>query len=464
MHKGENMPPNIYEGINNIYNFPKKLPYITVSAKGISNGLSSIINDGADFGPDSYLNTSSKNKIGPPYSLTSGIQEALNYSTSQAFYFNDIAVGYELIPIKLLTGIFNLNADLILPTFSNVNNSIPSFTITGEGSGVETPTQININNYYIYFGNGGIQTSNGGFLLQGLQFNGNYTGSINFIGNYNNNANCIFRDISINNINFYMNNAYNFKELILDNVYSNGQFIAPANTEQITITNGTFKNGLFLYNDSQIGGVSYHGQINMYEGDTNFSSNIWQLDYIGIFNGTALGATSNLSINTDMLIINSNYNFFNSMKNNGQNNGILNLKLYAKRLILNNIMNFSNSTIAGINILEFNIDEIINNTSYSIYSFNLPILSNTTGTTSGNIYARFIKYAPSYKKLILTFSDYVNNTTTNQTVNFPLPFNSYAIITANNTELNMSNTTTSITITSPNNTTAYNGIVIIEGY
>jgi hypothetical protein len=33
-------------------------PWITVSAKGISNGLSDIPNDGADFGPDTYITTS----------------------------------------------------------------------------------------------------------------------------------------------------------------------------------------------------------------------------------------------------------------------------------------------------------------------------------------------------------------------------------------------------------------------
>ncbi|MEM4091092.1 MAG: hypothetical protein QXQ46_10225 [Thermoplasmatales archaeon] len=45
--------------------------YITVSANGISNGLSNIPNDGADFGPD----TSG--------TQTSGIQEAINYIFAQ---------------------------------------------------------------------------------------------------------------------------------------------------------------------------------------------------------------------------------------------------------------------------------------------------------------------------------------------------------------------------------------------
>ena len=54
-------------------------PYITVSAKGISNGLSTKPNDGADFGPDTTLGATSPNQIGPPYSETVGNQEAINY-------------------------------------------------------------------------------------------------------------------------------------------------------------------------------------------------------------------------------------------------------------------------------------------------------------------------------------------------------------------------------------------------
>ena len=54
-------------------------PYVTVSAKGISNGLSDTYNDGADFGYDTLLNATSPNQYGPPYTQTAGIQEAINY-------------------------------------------------------------------------------------------------------------------------------------------------------------------------------------------------------------------------------------------------------------------------------------------------------------------------------------------------------------------------------------------------
>jgi hypothetical protein len=59
----------------------RKLPYVTVSAKGLSNGQSSIPNDGADFGPDTLLGATALNQYGPPYTQTSGIQEAMNYGS-----------------------------------------------------------------------------------------------------------------------------------------------------------------------------------------------------------------------------------------------------------------------------------------------------------------------------------------------------------------------------------------------
>ncbi|MEM3862392.1 MAG: hypothetical protein QW203_07940, partial [Thermoplasmatales archaeon] len=78
-------------------------PYITVSAKGISNGLSNIPNDGADFGPDTLLGASSPNQYGPPYTQTSGIQEAINYVTSLP----------DTMEIVLLSGTYNITAPFV---------------------------------------------------------------------------------------------------------------------------------------------------------------------------------------------------------------------------------------------------------------------------------------------------------------------------------------------------------------
>ena len=51
-------------------------PYITVSAKGIVNGLSRYPNDGADFGPDTTLGATAPGQYGSPYTVTNGIMEA----------------------------------------------------------------------------------------------------------------------------------------------------------------------------------------------------------------------------------------------------------------------------------------------------------------------------------------------------------------------------------------------------
>ena len=79
-------------------------PFITVSAKGRSNGLSTKINDGADFGPDTTLNATSPNQTGPPYTQTSGIQEAINSCNG-----NDET-------IILLDGIFLIYSSIKIPS------------------------------------------------------------------------------------------------------------------------------------------------------------------------------------------------------------------------------------------------------------------------------------------------------------------------------------------------------------
>jgi len=110
---------------------PTKLPYITVSARGMSNGLSDIPNDGADFGPDTLLGTSSNNLYGPPYTQTTGIQEAWNYgfASATANYPEENIIrpggnpsGYWMRPILLLDGIFIVNQKVFLsPTVKIVN-------------------------------------------------------------------------------------------------------------------------------------------------------------------------------------------------------------------------------------------------------------------------------------------------------------------------------------------------------
>ena len=87
--------------------------YISVSAKGIINGLSNIPNDGADFGPDTYNPDYSGS--GVPYTYTSGIQEAVNYTFANNSTFSSI---------KLCVGTFSIDA-----TYASSQFNISSYCI-----------------------------------------------------------------------------------------------------------------------------------------------------------------------------------------------------------------------------------------------------------------------------------------------------------------------------------------------
>jgi hypothetical protein len=87
----------------------KGKPYITVSAKGIANGLSDIPNDGADFGPDTMLNATDPSQIGAPYTKTTGIAEAVYYQANinhkKIFLLPGFFYLYSQIPIYANTHI-----------------------------------------------------------------------------------------------------------------------------------------------------------------------------------------------------------------------------------------------------------------------------------------------------------------------------------------------------------------------
>ena len=74
-------------------------PYITVSSKGLANGLSEYINDGADFGPDSLQADGSLTQ-------TSGIKEAYAYAAVNPVSFSSDTLTYKSPTVQLLDGFF----------------------------------------------------------------------------------------------------------------------------------------------------------------------------------------------------------------------------------------------------------------------------------------------------------------------------------------------------------------------
>ena len=445
-------------------------PYITVSSKGLANGLSEYFNDGADFGPDSLQSDGSPTE-------TSGWQEAETYAGSIARY-SSTGTGYILPEVRLLDGKFTLNADVTLPTFPNAPNSIPSFSIKGNGyGGYEAGTYIDIaTGHKLIIGTPtGIQTSEGGFLIQGL------TGNILTIvvqGRYATNPNIIVRDIG--GVIFDLSNAYNIAQIAFDNIFTaTGATSTLGGAFQLSATNLTLKGGLAFGNASNTANsnnpsaVNQVGVVNMAEGiqinygDISIDFAVWELDANGTVNAGVNGITNNvpsgdtftLNINVGTMVINTTENFF--LQNTGA--GTLNIKMHIKHLTFQTAVN-DWTVPSGINIEEFTVDEITNLTSTATSSANLPIISSASGTTAGTVNMRFSEYASSHKKMYITFSGYENDTTTKQTIDFPMKLNSNAGVAVNDTGLTIAASTTGITITAPDSTTTYSGIVIVEGY
>ena len=119
-------------------------PNIEVSSKGIVNGLSTIPNDGADFGPDTTEGATSPGQYGSPYTNAFGTQEAIDYVMTSGGGVVKILPGRYVFPntqtwTKLSTNFAPGDvADQTLwgmLLIKNLNpNTVVSITIEGSGS------------------------------------------------------------------------------------------------------------------------------------------------------------------------------------------------------------------------------------------------------------------------------------------------------------------------------------------
>ena len=180
-----------HDGILNRNIYSNRNQYvITVSPKGIANGLSTIPNDGADFGPDAMLNTASPAQYGPPYTQTTGIQEAWNYAFASAttdFPNSDNKPGaYWMKPILLLDGWFNLYEQVVLDPQVNIANP----KMIGSGM-MSTYVYWNFNDHAIVIdpGNPNILYSNIEIGYMQPQPGGNVAGNVGFFAMLYNSSN-----------------------------------------------------------------------------------------------------------------------------------------------------------------------------------------------------------------------------------------------------------------------------------
>ncbi|MEM3862301.1 MAG: hypothetical protein QW203_07470 [Thermoplasmatales archaeon] len=458
--------------------------YVTVSAKGISNGLSNIPNDGADFGPDT------------PGTQTCGIQEACNYA-----YNNGYAV-------HLTTGIFNINATIQIPGPLQISGSggVPGMNETINGvydpytlavSGPVTAIKLTTAADWVF------QNTNymSGMSITHLIIDCNFLGGgIQFTcpSDVPNNAHFDFTGTSI--INFSTTGAdfthYGDLQLIglhIDTNYSqvpNGTalilgggncsvriYSVMINTGNTIINPYTYQvlffGGLIqeLYVYENCGVISIFGSRFTDIVPIDVTVPIGQINIIGANPSLSILNLKNITTTSALPVINQ-INIKDSTQFNVASTFFSNVQSGVTAL----------STVASINIENFLTinqfsdlpdaifiptgTELESYNSYYISKYSYPpyLTSTTSGTTAGTVIQVQTSYTTSYKKFMFTFNGYENDTATNQSITFLNAFSTIASITSNTTGLDITATTTGITITAPNNTTLYSGIVIVEGY
>jgi len=265
----------------------KGKPYITVSARGISNGKSTIINDGADFGPDTMLGATSKDQYGPPYTQTTGIQEAWNYAFASATTNypnqNNIKPGaYWMKPILLLDGLFIVNQKVFL------SPAVPIANPKMIGSGMMSTYifwDFNDNCIEIDHTNGNIISSNIEIGYMQPQAGSNVGAGTAFFA-----ANYVSGDPS------YQHNTFQSYDMDFADAFSGNAMFSLTGFQKIILYNPqTYAGGVYgaLYTEntdyvSVLGGFMYGNPYNFY------ANNVQSIVIYGTHNAGSAGVLSNV--------------------------------------------------------------------------------------------------------------------------------------------------------------------------
>ncbi len=103
------------------------------------------------------------------------------------------------------------------------------------------------------------------------------------------------------------------------------------------------------------------------------------------------------------------------------------------------------------------------NNGAGVLSWSGTAQTTLSGTTAGTAVSSMPFQGATYKKFIVYFSGYENDTATNQTITLPTAFTNTPVLTASVPGLTVTASTTTITIVAPNSTTTFTGWVIVEG-
>ena len=103
---------------------------------------------------------------------------------------------------------------------------------------------------------------------------------------------------------------------------------------------------------------------------------------------------------------------------------------------------------------------------WGIGSLSAALTSTTAGTTAGDVFITsfFLANSSGYPAIqVVYLNNYENDTATDQTVSWPKTFANYAYAVANSTGLAISASTTGLTITTPDSTSPFTGMIMVIG-
>ena len=476
-------------------------PYITVSSKGLANGLSEYFNDGADFGPDT------------PNTKTSGLQEGITYIFAKG--------GGKII---LGAGIFDLDVAYVQTTMAITNAHVievpenpdtnPIITIEIEG------IASSLWDYQITYTPASVTPitgSAGSVIFFNGYLNANGVGGSSIFGSaiptsankYNNNVNIILKNITFRTLpptdttqfqpgpvqldNFA---GFELSNVVVDIYTSDGSIpniesISPQYANAITVNPPSDGNGLAILDNVYTIGYQngvvlsfgtnsvQHVQIKklfiqfcrtgLFIGDAgNYSpliefADIEQCTYPIWFNNTtpiwlpkarfqlqSQGANST----TDW----SNAKMYFNISGSANVYGDIEIYITGGSPTDNPLIGGSGPQY-GSTLIFHQIQGYGSIAKYPITSMG----QATAGTTAGSVQQLAQTYLP-IQKLVFYVNGYENDTTTDQVIDFLNAFSTVSAITSNTTGLTVTASLTGLTITAPDATTTYSGIVVIEGY
>ena len=445
-----------------------------VTSKGIINGLSVLINDGQDFGPDTMSGATQPSQVGAPYTQTNGIQEVVNYITVlgggkiimkngiykvntffnspsgvagfvSAIWLPYIPVGQEYLPIVIegesTTGFYQEGN---LGTYNPPDNGVIIDATSLQSGGLSYPSILSADGAAISkfsqliptIKNITIRTSAGQSMEAFNFFN-----SANFIGDH------LVADTTAS--------TGNPPEPLMGVSGQNAGIVLPIHANY----------GMVYLKNSYV--FNYYTGI-VFASHAFVDNCFVQACYEGLeCNGGNHGAHIGVLVQGCPVPL-----YFSVTMNNIEG------WIDVEDAVINSWQNFQNyisyaSGVSAYGRLRTYCDGTVTPPKFDLPSGNLdlevyfePNNNIASGTTAGTITQIMPHYGNLYKKIVLNFNGYENDTTTDQVIDYlgSLSFTQTPNVVVNTTGLTISISTTGITITTPDSTTTYSGIVIIEGY